>query len=255
MEREKQKQTVAINRGLFLVRYAAAEDQAQPPKVMVAPDASSTKDISFLLHPDHNEAVLWQPETCLVVRALAAGKLDVQVVPMHEGGSVAATVRIEPLSQGKAMPAQKKVRGDVVQNSGDFRILGHVSGLGDVLVNANEWLAGPSAPSRIEGISIQWPGKPQNLEIHYAVKTAKPQTNSGRKVGLGTFAGTRGKAMPIVGLMFELSGAGAADFQVSAEAIFLGAPATRDHRQANCRLRPNRPRTSRGSAVKFGICA
>jgi hypothetical protein len=227
MEREKQKQTVAINRGLFLVRYAAAEDQSQPPKVMIAPDSSSTKDISFLLHPDHNEAVLWQPETCLVVRALAAGKLNVQVVPMHEGGSIAATVRIEPLSQGTAMPAQTKARSEVVPNSDDFRILGHVSGLGDVLVNANEWLAGPSAPSRIEGIAIQWPGKPRDLEIHYAVKTAKPQTNSGRKVALGTFAGTRGKAMPIVGVMLELSGAGAADFQVSAEAIFLGAPATR----------------------------
>jgi hypothetical protein len=227
MEREKQKQTVAINRGLFLVRYAAAEDQAQPPKVMVAPDATSNKDISFLLHPDHNEAVLWQPETCLVVRALAAGKLEVQVVPLQEGGSVAATVRIEPLNQGKAIQAPRKARRDIAQISGDFRILGHVSGLGDVLVKANEWLAGPSAPSRIEGISIQWPEKPQNLEIHYAVKTAKPQTNSGRKVGLGTFAGTRGKAMPIVGLMLELSGTGTADYQLSAEAIFLGAPATR----------------------------
>ena len=227
MEREKQQQTVAINRGLFLIRYAEAEDQAQPPKVLVSPDASSKKDISFLLHPDHDEAVLWQPETCLVVRALAAGKLDVLVVPMQEGGSVAATVRIEPLNQGKAIPVQKSVRGAVAQNSGDFRILGHVSGLGDVQVNSNEWLAGPSAPSRIEGISLQWPGKPQNIDVHYAVKTAKPQTISGQKVGLGTFAGTRGKAMPIVGLMFELSGAGTADFQLSAEAIFLGAPAMR----------------------------
>ena len=181
MAREKQKQTVAINRGLFLVRYAAAEDQARPPKVMIAPDASSTDDISFLLHPDHNEAVLWQPDTCLVVRALAAGKLDVQVVPMLEGGSVAATVRIEPLSQGKVTQAQKQARGEVVPNSGDFRILGHVSGLGDVVVNANEWLAGPSAPSRIEGIAIQWPGKPQNLEIHYAVKTAETSDQLGPK--------------------------------------------------------------------------
>jgi hypothetical protein len=227
MTREKQQQTVAINRGLFLIRYAAAEDRARPPKVKISPDPASNKDISFLLHPDDNEAVLWQPETCLVVRTLAPGKLAVQVVPMQEGGSVAATVRIEPLSQGKAAPAQKKGRSKGSHGSGDLRILGHVSGLGDVLVNANEWLAGPSAPSRIEGISIEWPDKPQNLEIHYAVKTAKPQTTSGRKMKLGTFAGTRGKAMPIVSLMLELSGPGAADFQLSVEAIFLGAPATR----------------------------
>ena len=87
MERAKQVQTVAINRGLFLVRYAAAEDTASPPRVTVSPDPASTKDVSFLLHPDHKEAVLWQPDTCLVVRALAAGKLAVQVIPAQEGGS------------------------------------------------------------------------------------------------------------------------------------------------------------------------
>jgi hypothetical protein len=225
MERAKQQQTVAINRGLFLVRYAAAEDQAQPPRVEISPDPASAKDIGFLLHPDHKEAVLWQPETCLVVRALAPGKLAVKVVPTQEGGSVAATVRIEPLSQGNA--ALEKARSKAARDSGDFRLLGHVSGLGDVVVDANQWLGGPSAPSRIEGISIDWPDKPKNLDIHYAVKTAKPQNVSGRKMQMGTFAGTRGKAMPIVSLMFELSGRDAAEFELSVEAIFLGAPAAR----------------------------
>jgi hypothetical protein len=225
MERAKLQQTVAINRGLFLVRYTTAEDQARPPKIRISPDPASAKDISFLLHPDHNEAVLWQPETCLVVRALAPGKLGVQVLPLQEGGSVAATVKIEQLSQGKA--AQESGRRTAPSNDSDFRVLGHVSGIGDVAVDANEWLAGPSAPSRIEGIAIDWPNKPPNLEIHYAVKTAKPQPSSGRKMKVGGFAGTRGKAMPVVGVMFELSGSGAADLQLSMEAIFLGSPTTR----------------------------
>ena len=224
MERAKQRQMVAIKRGLFLVRYATAEDQAKPPKIRLSADPASAKDISFLLHPDHNEAVLWQPETCLVVRALAPGKLEVEVLPIQEGGSVAATVRIEQLSQGKA--AQESGRKNVASNNSDFRVLGHVSGIGDVAVDANEWLAGPSAPSRIEGIAIDWPSKPSNLEIHYAVKTAKPQPSSGRKMEVGGFAGTRGKAMPVVGVMFELSGSGAADLQLSVEAIFLGSPTT-----------------------------
>jgi hypothetical protein len=115
----------------------------------------------------------------------------------------------------------------VPHDHGGIRILGHVSGMGDVPVNANEWLAGPSAPSRIEGLSISWPDKPADLDIHYAVKTAKPQATSGRKMDLGSFAGTRGKAMPIVSLMLELSGPGAANFQLSVEAIFLGSPTKR----------------------------
>jgi hypothetical protein len=108
-----------------------------------------------------------------------------------------------------------------------MRILGHVTGIGDVWVKSGEWIAGPSAPSRIEGISIDWPDKPADFEIHYAVKTAKPQAISGRTMELGSFAGTRGKAMPLVSLMFELAGAAADDHQLTVEAIFLGAPATR----------------------------
>ena len=127
MRRDKQQQTVAINRGQFLIRYATAEDEERPPKVALAPDPVSTKDISFLLHPDHNEAVLWQPGACLVVTAMAAGKLCVEVIPAHEGGSAAATVRIEPLSQGKAVPHSlpTKKRGIAPSNLGDLRVLGH----------------------------------------------------------------------------------------------------------------------------------
>src|SRR5262249_53861717 len=139
-------------------RYTATADVARPPKVTVAPELGSTKDISVLLHPDHNEAVLWQPDSCLVVRAIAAGKLSVQVEPAQEGGSVAATIKIEPLNQGEvaspSMAAQK--RNSSRSDFGNIRILSHVAGIGDVLVNANEWIAGPSAPSRIEGISVDW---------------------------------------------------------------------------------------------------
>ena len=189
---------------------------------------SSNNDIRFLLHPDHNDAVLWQPDACLAVRATAPGSLHVQVIPVQEGGSTAATVRIEPLSQGnsKMSLAQTDSRRSAPHDLGNFRVLGHVGGIGDVLVNGTQWLAGPSAPSRIEGISIDWPGKPPGLDIYYAVKTAKPQTNSGRKVALGSFAGTRGKAMPVVGLMLEISGPDASNFQFSVEAIFLGSPTT-----------------------------
>ena len=229
MERGEKHQTVNVDRGLFLVRYAAAEDEVQPPKVIVSADPSSIKDVSLLLHPDHNEPVLWQPETCLVVRALAPAKLAIQVVPLRTGGSVAATVKIETLSQGMAdpVPVQPKTQSGLLHDHSDFRVIGHVTGIGDVVAVAKEWIAGPSAPLRIEGITIEWPGKPADLEIRYAVKTAKPHPISGRAMGLGSFAGTRGDAMPVVGMMMQVTGRGAANFQFAAEAIFLGSPAMR----------------------------
>jgi hypothetical protein len=225
MERTRQQRTVTIDRGLFLVRYTAAEDQEQPPRVKLSVDPSSKKDISFVLYPDHNEPILWEPDTCLVVRAAAPGKLAVQVIPMEEGGSTAATVRIEPISQGNG--AVSRTINGAADNIENLSVLGHVTGLGDVTVMADEWLGGPSSPMRVEGLAIDWPEKPSDLQIRYAVKTARPMPASGQTVELGSFAGTRGRAMPIVGLMLEMNGPAAARFQFCVEAIFLGSPATR----------------------------
>lgn len=229
MERTNQRKSVSVDRGIFLVRYVSADDEAMPPKVAVSSDQASSRNLSLVLHPDHDNAVLWQPGSCLVVRAMEPGTLCINVVPIQKGGSAAATVRIEPLTQGDALPAlpsgadQRSSAG----NLGDFRVLGHIASIGDVVVNANQWLAGPSAPSRIEGIAIEWPGKPDDLVLRYSIKTAKPQTVSGRMFEPGSFAGTRGKALPIVGVLLEMSGPGASNVKFTAEAIFLGAPAMR----------------------------
>jgi len=229
MERAKQRRTVEIDRGLFLVHYVAADENARPPTVKISPEPAADKNVSLVLHPDQEEGVLWQPGTCLVVKAAARGKIMVEVVPIEDGGSLVATVRMECLTQGEAPSGlfATKERASFLYNLDDVHLIGHVASIGDVVVNANEWLAGPSAPSRIEGLTIEWPGKPDNIDICYSVTTAKPQTISGRAVNLGSFAGTRGKAMAVVGVMLELSGTGAANLQFNVEAIFLGSPATR----------------------------
>jgi len=229
MVRARQRKTIEIDRGLFLIRYATAEDEVRPPSVAVSADSVGEGNVSFLLHPDHLDAVLWQPGSCLVVRAMAPCRLCVEVTPSHANGSAVATVRIEPISQGRvaSMPSPARGRSGSSLGVGDFRLLGHMAGIGDVVVSAKEWLAGPLAPSRIEGISIAWPGKPDDLDIRYSVKTAKPQTFSGRMTEVGSFAGTRGKALAVVGVVLEISGPSAADFRFVAEAIFLGSPVMR----------------------------
>jgi hypothetical protein len=229
MEHTNQRKSINVDRGIFLVRYASAVDEAMPPKITVSPDQVSRENLSLVLHPDHKSAVLWHPGSCLVVRALSSGTLSIDVTPIQKGGSSTATVRIEPLTQGDAPLAlpQPINRIDDARDFTDFRVLGHVASVGDVVVSANQWLGGPIAPSRIEGIAIEWPGKPSDLVLRYAVKTAKPQTVSGRMFEPGSFAGTRGKALPIVGVMLEMSGSDASNIKLTAEAIFLGAPAMR----------------------------
>jgi hypothetical protein len=226
MGRLGQQKRVEIDRGLFLVRYATAEDTERPPKVTVRTEHGAEEDASFVLHPDSDEAVLWEPGACVVVRATAPATLAVEVEPLRDAGSAAASVRIEPLTQGKRPAASLQPRNDAVR-SRHLHVLGHVASIGDVVVKAGEWLAGPTAPSRIEGLSISWPDKPDDVEIRYSVTTSKGQTISGRTAEQGTFAGTRARALPIVSLTLELSGPGAANAQFDIEAVFLGSPLMR----------------------------
>jgi hypothetical protein len=224
-----QRRTTEIARGLFAVRYVGADDSDHPPLVKITVEPGSEAHVDVLLHPDHDEGVLMHPGTCLIVRAMMPGTLAVEVEPTKDNGSIAATINIEPLIQSAPTgSAARESRRPGARRAGglaaDIRILGHIAGLGDAYANANEWLAGPTAPSRIEGVAIEWPTKPQGVDLRYSVKTAQPVDISGRIVDLGTFAGTRGRAMPLTNLMLELSGPDASLYQFSVDALFLGAP-------------------------------
>jgi hypothetical protein len=77
----------------------------------------------------------------------------------------------------------------------------------------------------VEGVALEWPDKPMGVDIRYAVQFSNGQAGSGRMVPLGTYAGTRGRALPITGVVLEMSGA--EDLEFVAEAVFLNAPTLR----------------------------
>lgn len=240
MKRNRQSKIVDVDKGLVIVRYATAADEIRPPKIEVLVNPKDEKHIEIISNPLHSEAVLWQPGACLVVRAMQPGKLLVEVVPVDDDGSTAATVKVEMLSQGEAPEARLTPQAPAAAvgigsspgakshvDLDRLKIIGHVAGIGDVTARADEWLAGPSAPARIEGLLIIWPGKPDDLDIRYCVKLARPHAVSGRMMGLGAYAGTRGRALPIVSIRLEISGAAASAFRLVSEAAFLSAPIAR----------------------------
>ena len=241
-QRTSQQKIIELKRGLFVLRYASTENDAFPPKVTIAPEARSIDNVQFVLHPDREEAVLWRPGTALVVQAAGPAKLQVEVKATDANGFSSATVRLEELSQGE--PARElEFHGDwdvwdqaaAAPTPGakpeGLRIIGHVAGIGDVPVKANEWIAGPNAPSRIEGLALEWPNKPAGLSVRYAIKPARANAGSSTPVELGQFAGSRGRAMQLVGAMFELSGPDAARYELTTEAVFLGSPVMRANGQ------------------------
>jgi hypothetical protein len=225
---EHQK-VVDLERGLFLVNYKSAEDSSAPPKIALSVIEGHERNIEFILHPDATEPSLWRPNSALIVRANASARLQIEVLPTRAGGSRAASISIEPIQSGElasvthAMGHRSDVAGAL--NTDAFKLLAHVAGIGDVVVGPNAWIAGPAAPSRIEGLALEWPGKPADLDIRYAVQLANAQAGSARMVSLGTFAGTRGRALPLTGVVLQMDGN--TELQFSAEAIFLSAPSLR----------------------------
>jgi hypothetical protein len=230
-----QQKSVNLDRGIFIVRYSAAEDEAFPPKVTIGLGQGSEASVVPILHPDEPGPVLWQPGASLVVQAVQPGVLLVQVTPTRPRGSTVATIKIETLNQSKPVPnvaipdsdPSRDAPASAELSADDFRLLGHVGGRGDVFVGADEWIGGPAAPSRIEGLAIEWPTRPRGLTLRYAVTTARPDVASNAPVEIGSFAGTRGRGLPLVGVMLDLSGTSASRYELVAEAAFLGAPITR----------------------------
>ncbi|UGY13138.1 hypothetical protein [Bradyrhizobium septentrionale] len=241
MNEQIQQKTVDLARGLFLVRYNGADDKTSPPVVRVYADRASLNNCNIITGPDVVNGTLFAPETALVVSVARPSRLIVEVTAGRAGGSTAANIKIEPLTQGQPVgqPAGQPVAQPVSQpvdtyepeagagELDDLKLLAHVAGLGDVTVGANAWIAGPSAPARIEGIGLEWPNMPHDLNLQYAVKFARPQRGDNQFVPIGTFAGTRGRALAITGFSLEATGPGVDRYAISAETIFLGAPALR----------------------------
>jgi hypothetical protein len=220
MARLEQRKVLNIDPGLFLLRYATAEDDTSPPSVRVMVDHKQEYDIFLVLQPNQDSAVLPRPGSSLVVMATNRGQLFIEVTPSRRDGSSAATIKVEPL---KVIPVPKAT-SEVAVEGGGVRLRGHLAGIGDVSARGDEWLAGPAAPCRIEGFAIEWPDKPDDLHIRYSVKTARPQAVSSRTMDLGAYAGTRGCALPIIGVIVEISGPAVSRYVISADAIFLGSP-------------------------------
>ncbi|BBF92697.1 hypothetical protein [Blastochloris tepida] len=248
------QKTVDVPRGLFVLRYEQADVERLQPTVRVSSKDATTE---IIFHPDVTDATLHAPGAAAVIHASAPTTLIIEVVPAVENGSEAASLKLDPLSIGREAPAQPAPRAPaktarrgspapvaaepVAQppvaakpvtakpvaaqsGTGGLKILGHVAGIGDVVVDADRWIAGPASPSRIEGISIDWPDRPADVVCRYAVKFAKPRGATSAMTDAGEYAGSRKRALALVGVVLELSGPGAARYKFQTEALFLGSP-------------------------------
>lgn len=226
MRSSGQQKPLDLQRGLFLIRYDSAEDPAQPPRVGVVVDAANAGQVEFLLPPDVDEPVMWSPGASLVLRVAAPTRVFVEVAARSPGGSLAARIQSAQLSTDPQGLGWSEEVAPVDLSA--LRLLGHLAGRGDTLVALGDWLGGPVAPTRIEGISIDWPQRPANFNIRHAVRVGSMgEPKATDFVEVGAYSGTRGRALPLVGASFEVFGAASSGYEITADALFLGSPQMR----------------------------
>lgn len=235
---QRKQKNFALQRGIYVVRYEKAVDPANPPMVTVVCEAGRNE---VILLPEQSRPSMSAPGQALVVRAIETGSVQVEISATGNPAALDATLKFEllrgdvgtasvsPVNQpGMYMPAMAAAPQATV----NLQVLGHVARLGDVTVGSDEWLGGPTAPARIEGFLLRWPGRPADVQLRYGATVAGSRPGEARLVDQDEFAGTRGRARPLLGLMMELAGPGARNYNLAVEGLFLGAPVRRSAGQS-----------------------
>jgi hypothetical protein len=229
----RKQKSFMLQRGLYVLRYETSVDVSQPPLVTVLCEAGRNE---VILHPEQTRATMSAPGQALVIRAVETGNVQVEIASSAGAGTLDATLKFEPLRRDTGGPAGLSIgtpsanpyaAATVPAAPANIQLLGHVARLGDVVVGSDEWLGGLSSPARIEGFLVRWPGKPADVQLRYAATVAGQRPGEARLVEVDEYTGTRGRARPLVGLTAELTGPGARNYQLTMEALFLGAPTRR----------------------------
>jgi len=217
--------TVDVDRGLFLLRYASGAVSGPSPIALVRPAAGSEPFVEILSAPGVVNGFVSAPGECVVIRAEKPARINLQIKGQGTDGSLDATFRIEPLAGiGSSSASPPATRVDDASGRGSaFKLVAHVARRGDIAVDPGVWIAGPEAPAAIEGVGVHG-ALPAGvgIEIQPLVGTNPPRWLDWAPSG--AFVGTRGRALPLVGLRLRLVGERTGQHELSADALFLGSP-------------------------------
>ncbi|WPL18682.1 hypothetical protein Thiowin_03767 [Thiorhodovibrio winogradskyi] len=241
---------VTLTSGLYLFRYATEAPDSDQIPVTVNTTPAGNGIVDFFPGEGVSRNTLRKLGDTLVVRVLRADatvllakyrvpgvtegrEAEVQIdrvdtsgrfVRRPKGQDTWGQFGSEPTQVSSQPPRQFPVQTtpDLAQRQPRecrLEYFGHIQNQGDVQVPGG-WLGDPYGQSRLEGFVIEWPNKPENVDLYYAcdikgIGQTPPVSSS-------QFAGTRQKGAPILSLTMALGGPAANDYQLSGQVAFQG---------------------------------
>ena len=235
MAREStRKVTLEVKPGLYVLRYLSSMDLRTAPVASVAPAAGSVGDVALICAPGLRAEEMAGPGSNLVLVVRRAGSVIVAIDAVEGSDNLDAKFSLDLLAAAAEPRRQVERLGQVRQapemparEAGaqvGVSMLAHVARRGDIVPDAEGWIAGPRSPSPIEGFEIRCHGADLGVAAQY--QNATDQRSWSAWLTPGSFIGTRQKASPMTGLRLKLIGAEAGQFEIEGEALFLGSPKT-----------------------------
>ncbi len=214
--------TLKVERGLFALTYRS-EPSPVPAEAPRAEVVSTSPGISLLSAPGEPFGVLSGPGRVVIVVAEAAGTIDVVLHAETPGNPLAARLELKRMGmENVSAPAEEvRLRPDLAEGGVEFLLRAHVSLRGDLAAPRGHWICGPDAPGRIEGIEMR--GVAAAVPLEYQVATVGRSAGWSPWTRAGTYAGSRGKALPLIGLRVRLLPEAAPNLALKADGVFLGA--------------------------------
>ncbi len=207
--------------GMYLFRYASQLPEGELICFTLQATPLGKGSIDFFPAEGVSRNTLARLGDCIVgrVKGAAAGLLITEY-RQTEDGRLQADLRIDRIDTSAAIirqpaptPAASAIQALPLQLSG------HIEYIGDTHAEG-AWLGKPDSQARIEGFCIEWPDRPQGVDLAYQCSVLGagqlPASLS------GGFVGTRRRAAPINAVAFALVGPDAENYRLTGHAVFAG---------------------------------
>ncbi|MCH4022163.1 MAG: hypothetical protein LKH33_07970 [Acetobacter sp.] len=140
-----------------------------------------------------------------------------QVVKLS-GPDAAPAVAVAPAGGGLSAPVAKSVAVSIPEENSSPEVAAHIQRRGDVSARLGDWMGEPGSHAWIEGFGIAPAGIPHS-DIEYQAVLGKGWLSPWAEGG--DYCGSRGMALPILGLRVRLKGETAKTHSCTFEATFI----------------------------------
>lgn len=211
--------------GMYIFRYASQLPEAAMICFTLQATPIGKGTIDFFPAEGVSRNTLAKLGDCIVGRVKGAvTALLVTEYRQTPDSSLHADLRIDRIDTSEAIISRSHAPQVQPQTAPPAALLiaGHIERIGDTVMQ-DGWLGDPTGKARIEGFVVEWPDRPDGVDIAYqchvgGIGQQAPSLSGG-------YVGTRRQAAPITAVAFALVGPEAENYRLEGSVVFAGGVA------------------------------